>query len=367
MLDFTSALYLGLTHPGRSLGDYPQLTTGRPSALSEPPGAVETAAAFASLLGCEAASLFPSTMHAVWDLLGIAARRGASVLRDAGTYPIAAWGAERAASLGASVTLFRHLDAGHLAAKVERARAAGTWPLVVTDGYCIGCSRVAPLAEIAAIVRPAGGAVLVDDAQLFGIAGAQPGKDRPFGEGGGGSVPLHGLEGTPEVLVVSTLAKAFGAPITVVAGSRDWMDLLRSEGETRVYTSPPSVAAIRAAGAAYRENALHGDALRARLLARTRLFRERAQRAGARLGGGLFPVQDVLSASGAAASALHGRLLRRGVRGVVSSSACAPVPRVRFVLTASHEPRDLARAAEVLGEELRAMVEAGDSTFDLGT
>ena len=57
MLDFTSALYLGLRHPSGSLGDWESLTLGRPSALREPPDAEAVAADLARLQGCEAGAL----------------------------------------------------------------------------------------------------------------------------------------------------------------------------------------------------------------------------------------------------------------------------------------------------------------------
>src|ERR687892_39659 len=101
MVDFTSALYLGLRHPSDSLGDWEALTLGRPSALREPPDAEAVASDLARLQGCEAGALLPSTLHAYWDLFAILGRGTVVILRDAGTYPIARWGAERAGAMGA--------------------------------------------------------------------------------------------------------------------------------------------------------------------------------------------------------------------------------------------------------------------------
>ena len=71
MLDFTSALYLGLRHPSASLPPWDALTIGRPAALAEPPDAEAVAAEIASLQGCEAATLLPSTLHLFWDLFRV--------------------------------------------------------------------------------------------------------------------------------------------------------------------------------------------------------------------------------------------------------------------------------------------------------
>jgi len=76
MADFTSALYLGLRHGAGSLRPWARLTTGRPAALADPPGAREVAGALAALAGCGAGSLAPSTLHLFWDLFGVLAAGG---------------------------------------------------------------------------------------------------------------------------------------------------------------------------------------------------------------------------------------------------------------------------------------------------
>lgn len=60
MLDFTSALYLGLRHPSGSLWPWSQFTTGRPAALAIPASQERVAEALAELQGCERATLGPS-------------------------------------------------------------------------------------------------------------------------------------------------------------------------------------------------------------------------------------------------------------------------------------------------------------------
>ena len=71
MLDFTSALYLGLRHPSRSLRAWPALTAGQPAALESPARRFGVARQLAALQGCERATLLPSTLHLFWDLFGL--------------------------------------------------------------------------------------------------------------------------------------------------------------------------------------------------------------------------------------------------------------------------------------------------------
>ena len=103
VLDFTSALYLGLRHPSPSLRPWSGLTTGKPAALEPPPGSAAIAGRFAALVGCERATPVASTLHLFWDLFGLLARDRVRIYMDEGTYAIARWGVERAAARGVPV------------------------------------------------------------------------------------------------------------------------------------------------------------------------------------------------------------------------------------------------------------------------
>ena len=191
MLDFTSALYLGMRHPADRLAPWDSLSLGKPAALREPPGAQALAADLAALQGCEAACLLPSTLHLFWDLFGMLAGERLVILADGASYAIARWGAERAQALGlplqvfpsGEVALLRRLAAGW-------RHRTGRRPLILADGYVPGSDRAPPLAAYAAIAQQGGGHVLLDDTQVLGVSGAQ----------GGGSARLHGLQG--EALII---------------------------------------------------------------------------------------------------------------------------------------------------------------------
>jgi hypothetical protein len=73
MIDFTSALYLGMRHAHWALPPWLRLTTGRPAALEEPPEANRLSQDIARLLRCERAILAPSTLHLFWDLFDVLA------------------------------------------------------------------------------------------------------------------------------------------------------------------------------------------------------------------------------------------------------------------------------------------------------
>jgi 8-amino-7-oxononanoate synthase len=355
VLDFSSALYLGLEHPSASLRPWASLTTGRPAALGVPEESRATAAALAELVGCERATLAPSTLHLFWDLFGVLAARPLEIHVDAGVYAVGRWGVERAAALGAAVRTTPHFDAGALEVSLAR-RAGGPPPVVITDGFCTDCARPAPLPAYAGAARRRGGLLVVDDTQMIGVMGAFPSPARPFGEGGGGSLRYHGVPRTPGVLLASSLAKGFGVPLAVLAGEHTAIAAFEQESETRVYTSPPSTALIRAAERALAENRSRGEDLRRRLAGNVVHFRGLLRRFGLAAAGRAFPVQTIAGIAGAAARAVHARLLELGVRAVLTRGACSAGPRVVFVITALHLRSMIARAASALRQ---AAVELG--------
>src|SRR5262245_35921927 len=279
MLDFTSALYLGLRHPSSALAPWDALTLGRPAALMDPPDAETVARELARLQGSEAATLLPSTLHLFWDLFRVLDQKRTVILCDANLYPITRWGAERAAGQGTPVHSFPHHDAAALTGVVGRMAHAGLRPIIVADGYCPSCGMPAPITAYAEIARQAGGYLVLDDTQALGILGESPTGANPYGTGGGGSLRWHGIFG-PHILVGSSLAKGFGAPIAALFGSRALIDRFRECSETRIHCSPPSVAAIHAARRALELNQRRGETLRQRLLELVLRLRQRLIKAG---------------------------------------------------------------------------------------
>src|SRR5262245_21816582 len=367
MVDFTSALYLGLRHSSDSLGEWDALTLDRPAALREPPDAETVATDLARLQGCEAGALLPSTLHLFWDLFATLGRGHAVILRDAGAYPIARWGAERAPAMGAHVRSFPHHDALALERLLVEAGRHGLKPIVVADGYCPRCGEAAPVGLYAQLVQRAGGYLVLDDTQALGILGENPDAANPYGSGGGGSLRWHGAFG-PHIVMGSSLAKGFGAPVAVLAGERDLIERFRRESETRLHCSPPSVAVIRAARSALQANATHGDALRRRLLCLVTRLRAALKRSGLEPAGRLpFPVQTFVSANRRAAL-LYDRLLGAGIVGLLTTTCNALEAGLTLIVTARHGVSEIERAGRAIAQATR-MVAACVDPFpaDAGT
>jgi 8-amino-7-oxononanoate synthase len=330
MLDFTSALYLGLEHPSWSLPEWDRLTLGKPAVLEEVSGSLRVQRELAAMTGCERVLLGSSTLHLFGDLFAILATRGVAIWMDEAAYPIARWGADRAAAAGVSVRTFARHDARALKRALDTTRAQR--PVIVSDGYCPATGTLAPLPEYAGCAAVGNGLLVVDDTQALGILGAR----------GGGSLRHFNLRGSG-IAVVSSLAKAFGAPLAMLGGSEAFVKTFREESATLVHCSPPSAAAISAAQRALHMNRRQGDLLRHRLAERVVRFRRGLS--GLLATKSLFPVQPLKLPARADAVAFYRALLRRGIHPVLHRDSTNG-ERISFVLTARHRMSEIDRAVE---------------------
>jgi len=328
-----------MRHASWDLPGWDELTLGKPAALEEPPGASHVERELASLTGCEAAVLGPSTLHLFLDLFALLAASGTGIFLDRGSYPVAQWAARQAGLSGAPAIFFGGRGAGSLEELLRRA--PGVRPAIVTDGIFPATGTPAPIGEYANLAGQRGGLVVVDDTQALGILGA----------GGGGSLRHAGFR-SKEVVVVSSLAKGFGVPVAMLGASAPFVEHFRRRSWTRVHCSPPSMAAIAAAASALAENRIRGDGLRARLARNVGHLRRGLAEFGLLANRSLFPVQPVRLAWGAARP-FHARLLERGVRAVLHGSS-AERPHISFLLTARHTTGEIASAIERVADALPA-------------
>lgn len=314
MIDFTSASYLGFEHRQEELEPWTTLSTGKPAELWEPEPARRLAAELAELQGCEAGLIAPSTLHLFWDVPGWAARAGMEVFVDAGAYPIGV-------SMVPAAVRFRHRDVNDLELQL---RGRGR-PLVLVDGFCPVCQAIFPFADLLACVRRAGGLVLVDDTQALGIFGS-PGGGLPYGRGGGGSLRHAGLEREDGVLAISSLAKAFGAPLAVLVGPARRIRQFAEVSRSRIHCSPPSMAAVAAGLAALDRNRREGDRRRKTLAALVARLKPRR---------GLFPYQIFGHSK---ARQLHRTLLAEGMETVLLTGQ---PEQLGIAIMARHQPSDI--------------------------
>jgi 8-amino-7-oxononanoate synthase len=220
-------------------------------------------------------------------------------------------------------------------------------PVVVTDGFCPGCGKPAPIHDYLSIVQDFDGLLVLDDTQALGILGYGPDRANPYGSGGGGSLWFHGVI-SPKIVVISSLAKGFGTPLAVLAGNRALVSRFRTKSKTQIHCSPPSAADISAAEHALVFNATHGDGLRRRLVKLVRYLRHQIKSISVATTGGLFPVQTLQTLPLLGGQTLHTRLQNLGVRSVLHRHRQDRRARISFLITARHRHSEIENAVEVL-------------------
>jgi len=349
-LDFTAAQYLGLCHPLGSLPGGLRLTTGVPAALQEPLLARGVAARIAALQGCEAGVVGPSSLHLLMDLLRMFAQEGRPLVLDSGAYTIACDAATHAKGLRAVVVRCKHYDVS-VARLLARRHTGGPGPIFIVDGWCPGCGRVAPIRGLAAVAASCGGRLVIDDTQALGVLGRRTSRS-PFGIGGGGALRWSGTT-AGGIIVVASLAKAFGAPLAILSGPSYDIERFRAAADLRAHCSPPSNAALAAAARALAMNATTGQALRRSLSHRVLLFRTLLARRGVPLVGTLpFPVVSIPLAGQRTARRVQRNLRTLGIEAVVHVAQCGSGVHLSLFVSARHDPRMLVRTANALSSAL---------------
>lgn len=277
-----------------------------------------------------------------------------TIYMDAGVYPVARWGIERAAAHGATVRRFPHQDAEVLRRQLRRAGRQQSRPVIVTDGFCPGCGTLAPISAYVDSVQEYDGLLILDDTQALGILGRAPGLNAPYGWGGGGSLRWSEVA-SPHVLAISSLAKGFGAPVAAITGSTILIEQFEERSETRLHSSPPSVAALHAAERALTVNQSHGQTLRQRLARLVHRFRQQLAEIGLSTIGGLFPVQTLSFHPGLDPQRVHERLLQLGIRTVLRRGHHGSSPRLSFLLNARHRTCEIDQAVEAVADATKSM------------
>jgi len=266
----------------------------------------------------ERSILFPTGFAANLGVLTTFGHGGALICSDELNHASIVDGARLAR---AEVAVYRHADAGHLAAIL--ARAGRRRVIVVTDLVFSMDGDSAPVEAIAETCVRHGALLVVDEAHsLLG-----PDLEQV-------------LEGV-EALRVGTLSKTLGSVGGFVSGPRRFVELLENRARSYIFTTalPPgdAAAALAALGVIRSSEG-------ARLVARLRANVDTLEP------GHPSPILPVVLGSEEAALAASAQLLRAGlwVPAIRPPSVPQGSSRLRVTLSASHEEKDVKRLAEEL-------------------
>ena len=233
---------------------------------------------------------------------------------------------------------YANRDMADLERQLQAADAAGAQiRLITTDGAFSMDGYIAPLDRITALAAQYGAMVHIDECHCTGFLGAT----------GRGSAEVHGVMDRID-LYTGTLGKALGGALGgFTTGRAEVIELLRQRSRPYLFSNslPPHVVA-----AAIKVFDMLGsaDALRERLAANTRHFRERMTAAGFELRPGTHPIVPVMIHDAPRAQAMAAALLDEGI--YVTGFFYPVVPqgqaRIRTQMSAAHTREHLDRAID---------------------
>ncbi|MEK0449218.1 MAG: hypothetical protein RL088_1486 [Verrucomicrobiota bacterium] len=231
---------------------------------------------------------------------------------------------------------YKNNDLADLESKLREARDKGArHVLIATDGVFSMDGIIADLRGICDLADRFEALVMVDDSHAVGFMGAT----------GRGTHEHCGVMGRVDILT-GTLGKALGgASGGYTSGRREIIELLRQRSRPYLFSNTlcPSIA-----GASMKVLAMLSEstALRDRLEANTRLFREGMSASGFNIIPGTHPIVPVMLGDAALASRFAEAMLAIGIYVVGFSYPVVPMgkARIRVQISAAHSPDQIEHA-----------------------
>lgn len=213
-----------------------------------------------------------------------------------------------------------------------REAAPARFKMIATDGVFSMDGSLANLPAICALAEKYQALTMVDDSHAVGFLGPR----------GRGTPEYHGVSGRVDILT-GTLGKALGgASGGYTSGRREIVEWLRQRSRPYLFSNTlcPGIA-----GASLKVLELLGEssALRDRLEANAKFFRDGLSRIGFTLLPGVHPIVPIMLGDAALASRFAEALLAEGVYVVGFSYPVVPVgkARIRCQLSAAHTREEL--------------------------
>lgn len=350
LLNFSGYNYLGLSgHPEVSAAAKAAIDRYGTSASASRLASGETLlhgeleAALAALLGTEACLVFVSGYGTNVTTIGHLFGPNDVVLHDALAHSSVLVGAQLS---GARRIPFPHNDAVALERLLSAERARHERALVVVEGVYSMDGDIAPLDRLVDVKRRYDALLMVDEAHSLGVLGAR----------GRGAGEHFGLAAGDVDIWMGTLSKTLAAAGGYIAGTSALVDVLRYSAPGYVYSVGLSPADTAAALAALRVLEREPERV-ARLRSAADAFRTSAREHGIDTGAGSSAVVPAIVGDSITALRLADALLAAGicVHPVFAPAVEEGRARLRFFITALHDPGEVSAAAATVATHLRAL------------
>jgi glycine C-acetyltransferase len=232
-----------------------------------------------------------------------------------------------------------------LEAKLKEA-AGARFRLIATDGVFSMDGYIANLPGICELAEKYKALVMVDDSHAVGFMGRH----------GRGTHEHHNVMGRVDILT-GTMGKALGgASGGYVSGRKEIVELLRQRSRPYLFSNTLAPA-IAGATLKVLELLTSSTALRDKLEANTKLFREGMSKLGFNLLPGTHPIVPVMLGDAALASKFADAMLAKGVYVIGFSYPVVPQgkARIRTQISAAHSQSDLETALNAFKEVKREL------------
>ncbi|MGE5598425.1 MAG: glycine C-acetyltransferase [Bacteroidota bacterium] len=231
---------------------------------------------------------------------------------------------------------YKNNDLDDLEAKLAEAKGA-RFKLIATDGVFSMDGVIARLDGICDLAEKHGALVMVDDSHATGFLG-------PTGRG---THEYRKVMGRVDI-ITSTLGKAMGgASGGFASGRKEIVAYLRQRSRPYLFsnTLAPSIAA---ASLKVLELLTESTALRDKLAANTRQFREGMKARGFEIREGEHPIVPIMLGDAVLANRMAAMMLDEGIYVIGFSYPVVPQgkARIRVQLSAAHEADEIERAME---------------------
>lgn len=195
---------------------------------------------------------------------------------------------------------YRHLQAHDLETQLRRHLRGDERPLIVTDGMYSVFGAIAPLDELARVIAPYGGHLIVDESHGFGV----------LGETGRGAHQQHHLAQTSLTIGGST-AKGLGVVGGLIPANEAEVAAFRATPAYRGASAGLAAAAAMCA-ASLRYVRRHPELL-CRLRFNTRFMKERLRQLGLEVAESVAPIATFTVGSKGSMQGLQKRLFSEGI------------------------------------------------------
>jgi glycine C-acetyltransferase len=237
---------------------------------------------------------------------------------------------------------YKNNDMADLEAKLKEADAAkARFKLIATDGVFSMDGFIANMRATCDLADKYGALVMMDDSHAVGF----------MGKTGRGTHEHCGVMGRVDV-ITGTLGKALGgASGGYISGKREVIDLLRQRSRPYLFSNTLAPV-IAAASITTLDLITRSTALRDKLEASTKYFREGLTNAGLTLRPGTHPIVPVMLGDAALSQKFAARMLEKGVYVIGFFYPVVPqgTARIRTQVSAAHSREDLDFAINAFAE-----------------